>query len=418
MPTPYQFILTLNAGSSSIKLALFEAHALLKRVLYGGIDRLGTKDSQLVITGESSEHNHSRPLGPQTHQAAVEVILEWASQQSFASELVGIGHRIVHGGPNYSTAVQVTADTIKELRRLCDFAPLHLPAALALLEGFADRFARVPQVACFDTTFHHDLPRVAKMLPLPRRFEAQGIRHYGFHGLSYTSLMRQLENAVGLELSHRRTILAHIGNGTSLAAVHSGKCIDTTMSFTPAGGVPMSTRTGNLDPGLMGYVMRTEKLTAEQFTQMANFKSGLLGMSGTSSDMRELLEREARDIRAAEAIAVFCYELKKTIGAYAAALGGLDNLVFSGGIGENAAPVRERICQGLDFLGVKIDQARNAAHAPKIGSDDSRVGVHVIRTNEELVVAETTRDTLRLARSVHMWEESPYGEGPDKNLGC
>jgi len=205
-------------------------------------------------------------------------------------------------------------------------------------------------VACFDTAFHHDLPRVARLLPIPRRYEGQGVRRYGFHGLSYAFLMEELGRLVGAEAAHGRVILAHLGNGASLAAVHGGKSIDTGMGFTSAAGVPMSTRSGDLDPGLPGYLARTENMNAKQFNEMANSQSGLLGMSETSSDMRDLLDRETQDVRAAEAVALFCYKIKKEIGAYAAALGGLDALVFAGGVGEHAPTVRARIVMAWDFL--------------------------------------------------------------------
>ena len=249
---------------------------------------------------------------------------------------------------------------IGELRRLSPFDPEHMPEDILLIEAFQRRFPALPQVACFDTAFHHDLPRVARMLPIPRRYEAQGVRRYGFHGLSYAFLMEELARLGDPAATAGRVILAHLGNGASLAAVRGGKPVDTSMSFTPTAGVPMSTRSGDLDPGLGWYLARTENMSAEQFNAMVNFKSGLLGISETSSDMRDLLQCEAKDVRAAEAVALFCYQVKKWIGAFAAALGGLDTLVFAGGIGENAATVRARICEGLGFLGIELDHARNA----------------------------------------------------------
>ena len=238
---------------------------------------------------------------------------------------------------------------IAELRRLSPFDPEHLPEEILLTEAFRRRFPDLPQVACFDTAFHHDLPRVARLLPIPRRYEAQGVRRYGFHGLSYAFLVGELARIAGTEAAQGRVILAHLGNGASLAAVHDGKSIDTSMSFTPTAGVPMSTRSGDLDPGLVWYLARTEQMSAKQFNEMVNFQSGLLGISETSSDMHDLLKCDTRDVRAAEAMALFCYQVKKWIGAFAAALGGLDTLVFAGGIGENAPTVRTRICDGLEI---------------------------------------------------------------------
>ncbi len=248
------------------------------------------------------------------------------------------------------------------------FDPEHMPEEIQLVEAFHRRFPNLTQWACFDTAFHHDLPRVAKMLPIPRRFEAQGVRRYGFHGLSYEFLIGELGRLAGSEAAQGRVILAHLGNGASLAAVRDGKSIDTSMSFTPTAGVPMSTRSGDLDPGLVWYLARTEGFDAKRFNEMVNFESGLLGISETSSDMHDLLKAEAKDVRAAEAIALFCYQVKKWIGSFAAALGGLDTLVFAGGIGENAPVVRARICEGLEFLGIELEEKQNSANEGVISS--------------------------------------------------
>jgi acetate kinase len=240
------------------------------------------------------------------------------------------------------------------------------------------------------------MPRVAQWLPIPRRYAAQGVRRYGFHGLSYAFLMEELGRLDGAEAAQGRVILAHLGNGASLAAVREGKSIDTSMSFTPTAGIPMSTRSGDLDPGLFWYLASTEGFDAKQWNEMVNFQSGLLGVSETSSDMRDLMEHEAQDVRAAEAVALFCYQVKKWIGSFAAALGGLDTLVFAGGIGENAPPVRERICNGLDFLGIELDLRRNAENAPLVSQDASRAKVRVIRTDEELMIARSVAHILNL----------------------
>jgi len=282
------------------------------------------------------------------------------------------------------------------LRQLSAFDPEHLPEEILLTEAFHRRFPDLPQVACFDTAFHHELPRVAQLLPLPRRFEAKGVRRYGFHGLSYAFLMGELKRLAGSEAAHGRVILAHLGNGASLAAVCGGKSMDTSMSFTPTAGVPMSTRSGDLDPGLVWYLARTEGLDEKRFNEMVNFQSGLLGVSETSSDMRDLLDRETKDVRAAEAVALFCYQVKKWIGAFTAALGGLDTLVFAGGIGENAPMVRARACDGLGFLGVELEEKRNAANEGVISAETSRVTVRVIRTDEELMIAKMVCQVLGL----------------------
>jgi acetate kinase len=240
------------------------------------------------------------------------------------------------------------------------------------------------------------MPRVAKLLPIPRRFDAKGIQRYGFHGLSYAYLMEELARLGDPAARKGRVILAHLGNGASVAAVRDGESIDTSMCFTPTAGLVMSTRSGDLDPGLAPYLARTEQMTTKQFYEMVNHKSGLLGVSETSSDMRDLLDHEKKDVRAAEAVALFCYQAKKWIGSYAAALGGLDTLVFAGGIGENAPLVRARICAGLGFLGIKLDKARNAKNAVKISTNTSPVTLRVIRTDEELMIARSVCRVLGL----------------------
>jgi acetate kinase len=254
---------------------------------------------------------------------------------------------------------------------------------------------RLPQVACFDTAFHRTMPRVARLLPIPRRYAAQGVERYGFHGLSYAYLMEEL-GRLDTAAAKGRVILAHLGNGASLAAVRGGKSIDTSMGFTPTGGLVMSTRTGDLDPGLVYYLARARRMTATRFQQMVSKESGLLGVSETSSDVRDLLAHEARDVRAAEAVQLFCYQARKWIGAFAAALGGLDTLVFSAGIGENAPLIRQRICRGLNFLGIELSPKRNAQNAALISRDGGRVKVRVIRTDEDLMIARSVMRVLHL----------------------
>ncbi len=389
-------ILTINGGSSSIKFALFEVGDALQRILEGAIERIGLPEATFRATGSNQADTFSRTVTAPDHTVAVGMLMDWIAERNERDPLTAVGHRVVHGGPTYSQPQRITADMVAELHQLSPFDPEHLPEEILLTEAFQRRFPDLPQVACFDTAFHHDLPRVAQMLPIPRRYEAQGVRRYGFHGLSYAFLMEELARLAGTEAAHGRVILGHLGNGASLAAVHEGTSIDTSMSFTPTAGVPMSTRSGDLDPGLMWYLARTEKMTAKQFNEMVNFQSGLLGVSETSSDMRDLLDRETQDVRAAEAVALFCYQVKKWIGAFAAALGGLDTLVFAGGIGEHAPMVRVRICDGLGFLGVELDEQRNAAHAGVISTDASRVTVRVIHTDEEWMIARMVCRVLDL----------------------
>ncbi|MDR3403343.1 MAG: acetate/propionate family kinase [Chthoniobacter sp.] len=389
-------VLTINGGSSSIKFALFEAGDSLRRILGGGIERIGQPQATLRVKGLNKADDFSRPVKAPDHTAAVDALMGGIAERSGPETLAAVGHRVVHGGPKYNEPQRITAEMVAELRALSPFDPEHLPEEILVTEVFHHRFPDLPQVACFDTAFHHDLPRVAQMLPIPRRYEAQGVRRYGFHGLSYAFLMGELERLAGAEVAQGRVILAHLGNGASLAAVRNGKSVDTSMSFTPTAGVPMSTRSGDLDPGLHWYLARTQGLDAKGFSEMVNFESGLLGVSETSSDMRDLLDLEARDVRAAEAVAMFCYQVKKWIGAFAAALGGLDTLIFAGGIGENATPVRARICDGLGFLGIELNEKQNAKNAPLISTDTSRVAVRVIRTDEELMIARSVMHVLGL----------------------
>ncbi|MFA5700927.1 MAG: acetate/propionate family kinase [Desulfuromonas sp.] len=389
-------ILTINGGSSSIKFALFEAGDLLRRILTGRVERIGLPEASLQVKGVSPKDNFSRPLTAPDHTVAVSTLMDWVEERIGRGGLAAVGHRVVHGGPTYSQPQRITAKMVEELHRLSQFDPEHLPEEILLTEAFHRRFPDLPQVACFDTAFHHDLPRVAQLLPIPRRYEAQGVRRYGFHGLSYAYLMEELARLAGPEAAQGRVILAHLGNGASLAAVRDGKSIDTSMGFTPTAGVPMSTRSGDLDPGLLWYLARTEKMNAKQFNEMVNFKSGLLGISETSSDMHELLECEVQDVRAAEAVAVFCYQVKKWIGSFAAALGGLDMLVFAGGIGENAPVIRARICAGLEFLGIELDEKGNAANAAEVSATTSRITVRVMRTDEEWMIAKSVCHVLDL----------------------
>jgi acetate kinase len=389
-------VLALNSGSSSIKFALFEAAGPLRRVLGGAIERIGLSDSTLRVTGLDATDNFTSPVKASDQASAIDALMSFIQEHTRDDSIEAVGHRIVHGGSVYFEPQLFTKEMAENLRHFTIFDPEHLPDEIQLAEAFHKRFPNVPQVACFDTAFHHDMPRIARMLPIPRRYEAKGLRRYGFHGLSYAYLIEELARVAGIETAQGRVILAHLGNGASLAAVHNGKSVDTSMGLTPAAGVPMSTRSGDLDPGLVTYLAHSEKMSAKEFNYMINFESGLLGISETSSDMRDLLEHESEDVRAAEAVAMFCYAVKKRIGAYAAALGGLDALVFSAGIGENVPIVRKQICDGLEFLGIEIDEVRNTSNAELISMDTSRVGVHVIQTDEQLMIAKIVCRILSL----------------------
>ena len=367
-------ILTINAGSSSIRFALFATGARPKRLLDGKLERLGSEAAKTA-----------------------DRLVEQLTEQSSIAAPDAIGHRVVHG-MLHTQPERVTAGLLDELRRITPYDPDHLPREIELIEAMRQRYPNTPQVACFDTAFHRRMPAVATMLPIPRRYAAKGVQRYGFHGLSYTFLLQELVRLGDPAALQGRVILAHLGSGASLAAVLNGTCIDTSMGFTPAAGLVMGTRSGDLDPGLMSYLALTESMNGAQFQAMVNHESGLIGISETSADVRDLLEREADDVRARDAIAMFCYQAKKWMGAFAAALNGVDTVVFAGGIGENSAPLRARICDGLQYLGIEIDGALNERHAPRISSGG--VAVRVIRTDEESVIADLTARLLGMIGGV------------------
>lgn len=385
-------ILTLNGGSSSIRFALYRLRASPLRRFSGKLERIGLPDTQLSWQGQAQAQSGQLSLPTATPDAAVDTLLAWLATRIDWHTVAGVGHRVVHGLDHAAPAL-ISAGLLAELRSTASYDPEHMPAALALIETLQQRYPGLPQVACFDTAFHHNLPRVAQLFAIPRRFSARGVRRYGFHGLSYAYAMEVLAREAGAA-SAGRVILAHLGNGASLAAVAAGRSLDTTMGFTPAGGLPMGTRSGDLDPGLICHLMQSENLSSGQLNHLINRESGLLAISGTSSDMRDLLKREATDVGAAEAIEYFCYQTRKSIGAFTAVLGGLDMLVFTGGIGENAAEVRTRICAGLGFLGIELAPDRNKAHASIISSDASTVTVRVIHTDEELMIARAVSRML------------------------
>ncbi len=387
-------LLAVNAGSSSIKFAVYQVNDGLERKLGGQIDHIGLAGTSLTFKYQDGERGSVLIAAPDLGSAA-SYLVAWLYSQGKLSSIGAVGHRVVHG-MNHTEPEVITEALLEELHGIEGYNPVHLPGEIALIKEFLKRDPKVPQVACFDTTFHRTMPRVAKLLSIPRRYESRGLQRYGFHGLSYAYQMQELERLDGPMAARGRVILAHLGNGASMAAVLDGHSLDTTMAFTPAAGLLMSTRSGDLDPGLVSFLARTEKMTASQFDHLVNHESGLLGVSGTSSDMRNLLAQESKDIRAAEAIDLFCYQAKKWIGAYVAVLGGLDTLVFAGGIGENAPSVRARICEGLGFLGIELDESRNAESNGIISSKGSRVTVRVIHTDEELMIARSVCRVLGL----------------------
>lgn len=379
-------LLILNSGSSSLKFALYETGADKIR-MSGKLTRIGQPDGHFSVSTNGGPC--TEPVDLPDHAAAGNWVFDWLLKQP-GSRLDAVGHRFVHGGTMYQSPQRVTPALLAGLRPLIPFAPDHLPAELSLIETVGRRYPDLPQVVCFDTAFHQTLPDYARQLPLPRRFRDEGLVRYGFHGLSCEYVLSQLDPAT----ASGRVIVAHLGNGASMTAVLHGQSVDTTMGFTPAGGLMMGTRTGDLDPGVLLYLLTNNQLNAPALSHLLNNESGLLGVSALSADMQELLEAAPANPRAAEAIRLFGYVAKKHLGALVAVLNGLDTLVFTGGIGENAPAIRASLCAQLDYIGVAIDPVRNARNESVISPDNSRVTVRVIPTNEELMIARHTRNLL------------------------
>jgi acetate kinase len=388
------YVLTINAGSSSIKFALYQIGEPLQQRLHGQVDHIGQETAHLSAHGRINRQQIDVSLQLNIRQSVAQTLIEWLEQQEAFTFVTTVGHRIVHGRQHWQAEI-IQPALLNDLQRIAMYDPDHMPEALALINTLSQHQPKLLQVACFDTAFHHTLPRVAKLLAIPRRYAAKGIQRYGFHGLSFAYLMKELARTAGTEAASGRVILAHLGSGASVAAVFKGQSIDTTMCFSPTAGLPMATRSGDLDPAIALYLQKTEGLTAQQFSNMVNHESGLLGISETSGDIQALLSQESQDIRAAEAVAYFCYQTKKYLGAYAAALGGLDTLVFSGGIGENQATIRARICEGLGFLNIEVDEARNNAHATIISTDNPHTTVRVIRTDEQWMIAHLAYQLMK-----------------------
>jgi acetate kinase len=379
-------IVTVNGGSSSIKFAVFSCQGP-RQLLSGQIERIGSAGTRLTAKAGPADPPVERTVNAADHREAAARLIGFLREDPGMGSIAGIGHRVVHGGVHLLANQLVTPALLAELRRTQPLDLAHLPREIALIESFQGAFPNLPQVACFDTAFHRDMPRVAQLLPIPRHYDADGIRRFGFHGLSYTYLLGRLEELAGKAVANGKIIFAHLGSGASMAAVRGGKAIDTTMGFTPTSGLVMGTRPGDLDPGLLVYMMRVQRMPPDEMDAFLSRRCGLLGVSETSSDMRDLLAGRAKDNRAAEAVDLFCYQARKFIGALAAALGGLDTLVFSGGIGEHAPAVRAEICRELGFLNLRFDDAANQSNSEIISRPESGVLVRVIPTDEEIVIA-------------------------------
>lgn len=378
-------ILSLNAGSSSLKFAVYRMRgAVEERVFSGAAEEIGAPEGRIWLRGESNRLLADRREQFPSHGEAIQAVFATFEEQ-VAMPFIAAGHRIVHGGPFFSAPQRIDAQVRERLEKLISFAPLHLPSQLAIIDEIAKRRPDLIQVACFDTAFHRGMPEVAHRFALPRKLWDEGLLRYGFHGLSYEYVVDKLGADLG-----RRAIIAHLGNGASMVALLNGASVDTSMGLTPTGGFMMGTRTGDLDPSVLLFLLR-RGWTAGQLEKLLDHESGLLGVSGLTSDMRTLLEKRGSDVRAAQAVEIFCYQARKFIGAYAAVLGGLDTLVFTGGIGERAAEVRAGICRGLEFIGVELDSAANARNAGVISRAGSGCTVRVVQTDEDLMIARHTR---------------------------
>jgi acetate kinase len=386
-------ILTINAGSSSLKAALYAMGRVERSMLSVQVERIGQSGSQMRIVDGDGVTLLDRTADLHNHETAVRAFLDWWQHHGPEVAPNAVGHRIVHGGRAHRAPHVLTADLLADLRKLVPIDPDHLPQALAVIQVTIETYPTIRQVACFDTAFHRSMSRVAQMYPLPPALAEAGVIRYGFHGLSCEFIVQALQ-AIDARAAQGRIIIAHLGNGASLTAVRGGVSVDTTMGFTPTGGTMMGTRSGDLDPGVLLHLLDAHGTSPAALNRLVNHEAGLLGVSGLSGDMRDLLGKESSDPRAADAVTLFCYLAWKSVGALVAALGGVDTLIFTAGIGEHSAPIRERICEGLEFLGFELDAERNARHAPIVSRDGSRVVVRVMKTDEDLMIARHVRHLL------------------------
>ncbi|MEO5909884.1 MAG: acetate/propionate family kinase [Pelobium sp.] len=390
---PRKCLLTINGGSSSIKYALYEVKDHLNQLISGEIKGVGSNEAQHHFIHFKGEQKHTLNIPVKNHTEAAEWLVAWLKKETEFIKITAIGHRLVQG-MEHTAPEKLTDELLNELKTISAFDPEHLPAEIKLIEVFRKHYPAIDQVACFDTAFHTTMPDIAKLIPIPLEYRNKGIKRYGFHGLSYSYIMEEFEKLEGTERAKGKIIIAHLGSGASMVAVNNGKSVDTTMGFTPASGLTMSTRTGDIDPGVAWHLQKFEKLTPKQFNHLVNHESGLLAISGKTADMKQLLEMQHEDERAAEAVDFFCYQCIKWIGAFTAVLGGLDTLIFSGGIGERSPEIRDRIIKGLQFLGLKICPLKNLNNESIISNGDGNTMVKVIQTNEELMIARSTCTTL------------------------
>jgi acetate kinase len=402
-PNTYR-ILTINSGSSSVKISLYEMGEAENLVLSGSMKRIGLRAGLFQIKDTSGKLLIDDHTDLPDHETALKKLFAWLEGHEPGQSLDAVGHRVVHGGPKHNKPQRITPALVTELKELVQLAPDHLPHEIKAIQATTRSYPDLTQVACFDTAFHRHMPDLAQIYALPRHYHHEGLVRYGFHGLSYEYILQELRKEGGEEVVNGRVIIAHLGNGASMAAVRYGKSLDTTMGFTPAGGLVMSTRSGDLDPGVVIYLMEEKGMHASALNELVNQHAGLLGVSGISSDMKDLLDKEEEEVHARQAVDLFCYQASKHLGALAAVLGGLDTLVFTAGIGENSPAVRQRICQNLSFLGIHLDEQRNAANEAIISREDGPVVVRVMRTDEDLMIARHTYSLIRVKQNIPIRE--------------
>lgn len=384
-------VLTLNRGSATLKGALYATNPI-ELVLSIQVDRVDSPGARVKIASKSAAVLFDSGVESTSPNAFLDCVFDWLQAHAYLSNMAAFGHRLVHGGMKFRQPTRITADVLSQLQELIPIDPDHLPGAIDIIRFTSERFPQLPQIGCFDTSFHRTLPKVARMYALPHRLFDEGLMRFGFHGLSYEYIAGELKVLeAGLP---ERVIVAHLGSGASMAALRRGESIDTSMGFTPLEGLVMGARSGDVDPGALFYLLDQGKMTSASLYDCLNKQSGILGISESSGDMRDLLEKAPHDEHAAEAVALFCYRARKYVGAYAAALGGLDVLVFTGGIGEKSALVRSQICGHLEFLGIQLDAQRNQANAPLISTPASPVRVRVIETNEDLTIVRHVLEVI------------------------
>ncbi|WKZ33512.1 MAG: acetate/propionate family kinase [Thermodesulfobacteriota bacterium] len=383
-------VLTINSGSSSIKFSVYAPGN--SRLLFGRLERIGLPEGAFLAFDGNGAALLEERMRFQDHVPALKALFDWLKKRPEGEGIRAVGHRVVHGGRITSPRV-IDPELMDTLRALVPFAAEHLPHEIKAIDAVGKYLPGLPQAACFDTSFHTSMPPASRTLSIPREIRAEGVERYGFHGLSYEYIMEELKR-IDPEGASGRVVIAHLGNGASMSAVKGGMCIDTTMGFTPLGGLVMSTRTGDLDPGVIVYMLKKKGLGADELNEVLNRKSGLLGISGISPDMSDLLEKEGSSNEAALAVEVFCRQAKKFLGAFAAVLGGIGTLVFTAGMGENSPVIRERILEGLGFLGIEIDPEENRINGPVISRGP--VMVRVMKTNEELMIARHARRVVGL----------------------